>query len=122
MGGGVGGYTSIFEWVFGKKESSTLRANCSVMYVRGRPLDVFMINFSYVEKNEKIQQMCEELKDRGTNAMKERGTDEICLKSQTLLWADACLRKLRHEPTKQKQALACVQNKKHAEILTEQTG
>lgn len=40
------------------------------MYVRGRPLDVFMINFSNVEKNEKTQQMCEELKDCGTNAMK----------------------------------------------------
>ena len=46
------------------------------------------------------------------------------LKSQTLIWADACLRKPGHEPAKQKQALACVQNKqkKHAEILTEQTG
>ena len=40
------------------------------------------------KKAEKIQQTCEELKDGGTKAMKERmekkGRNEMCSKSQTL--------------------------------------
>lgn len=60
----------------------------SIFSIR-RPWDCFTINLSYVEKTEKIQQMCEELKDGGTKAMKERtekkGRNEICSKSQTLV-------------------------------------
>lgn len=76
-----------------------------------KAMGCFHDEFGYVQKAEKIQQMCEELRGVGTKAMKERGEkkgrNEGCSKvkhsSLTNTRRHTCLRKLQHEQTKQKQ-------------------
>lgn len=89
-----------------------------------RPWDCFMMNFSDVDKTEKIQQMCEELKDGGTKAMKREWRRKaemksVSKKSNTCLWltmAHTCMptqTKARTNKTKTViEALACAQTNK----------
>lgn len=94
-----------------------------------RPWDCFMMNFSDVDKTEKIQQMCEELKDGGTKAMKREWRRKaemksVSKKSNTCLWltmAHTCMptqTKARTNKTKTViEALACAQTNKQTKNI-----